>query len=77
MLVLTRKTGQSLLIGDNIEIQIIEIQGDRIRIGINAPRDVSVLRKELLEEVKEVNREAALNHSQLSLEQLGDILRKK
>jgi carbon storage regulator len=43
MLVLSRKPGQSILIGDNIEIQIIEVQGDQIRIGISAPRDISTL----------------------------------
>ena len=45
MLVLSRKAGQSILIGHNIEVRIIEIQGDQVKIGINAPKDISILRK--------------------------------
>lgn len=58
MLVLSRKKDQSIIIGDNIEISIVDIQGDVIRIGIDAPKEVSIYRKELLEEVKESNKEA-------------------
>ena len=76
MLVLSRKPGQSILIGDNIENQIIEIQGDQIRIGISAPRDISIVRKELIEEVKRTNREAVVDTSHLSLEDLGKVLKK-
>lgn len=47
MLILTRKTGQGFTIGDNIEITITEVSGDKVRIGINAPREVKVLRSEL------------------------------
>ena len=52
MLVLSRKKGESIIIGDNIEISIIDIQGDTIRIGINAPREVQIYRKELYEEIR-------------------------
>lgn len=58
MLVLSRKKDQSIIIGDNIEISIVDIQGDVIRIGIEAPKEVSIYRKELLEEVKQANKEA-------------------
>ena len=47
MLVLTRKKGQTIVINDNIEVTIIDIQGDQVRVGINAPRSVSVFRKEI------------------------------
>ena len=47
MLVLTRKTNQSIMIGDEIEISILSVAGDKVRIGIAAPRDVSVFRKEV------------------------------
>jgi len=57
MLVITRKPGQRVLIGENIEIQIVDVQGEQVRIGIDAPKDISIVRKELLDEVKEVNRE--------------------
>ena len=46
MLVLTRKRNQSIVVNDNIEVTIIDIQGDQVRVGINAPKDVKVFRKE-------------------------------
>ena len=47
MLVLTRKTNQSIMIGDDVEISILSVAGDKVRIGIAAPRDVGVFRKEV------------------------------
>ena len=47
MLVLSRKKDQAIMIGDNIELTIIEIQGDQVRIGINAPKNVTIYRKEM------------------------------
>jgi carbon storage regulator len=47
------------MIGDNIELTIIEIQGDQVRIGINAPKNVSIYRKELFMEIQEENKKAA------------------
>ncbi len=49
MLVLTRKTNQSIMIGDEIEVSILSVSGDKVRIGIDAPRDVAVFRKEVYE----------------------------
>jgi carbon storage regulator len=60
MLVLNRKIGESLIIGDNIEIKILEIQDGKIKIGIEAPREVSILRKEVYDAVKAEN-EASVN----------------
>lgn len=57
MLILTRKCGQSLVINDSIEITITEISGDKVKIGIEAPKEVPILRKELLQTV-ETNQEA-------------------
>jgi carbon storage regulator len=59
MLVLTRKKEQSVVINDNIEITIVDIQGDQVRLGINAPRHISVHRKEVYLEILEENRKAA------------------
>lgn len=53
MLVLTRKPGESLMIGDNIEIKIIDASGEQVRIGISAPGDVKILRKELFQTIEE------------------------
>jgi carbon storage regulator len=58
MLVLARKVNEKILIGDNIEITIVAITGDNVRIGIEAPKDVKVLRSEVYEEIQQQNREA-------------------
>lgn len=52
MLVLSRKKEESIMVGDNIKLTIIEIRGDKVRIGIEAPRDVTVHREEIYEIVK-------------------------
>jgi carbon storage regulator len=53
MLVLTRKGNQSIMIGDDIEVSVLAIMGEKVRIGIQAPRDVPVFRKEVYLEIKE------------------------
>jgi carbon storage regulator len=53
MLVLTRKTNQSIMIGDDIEITVLAVSRDKIRLGITAPRDVPVFRKEVYLSIKE------------------------
>jgi len=59
MLVLTRKAGQSLIIGDNITVRILEIKGDSIKIGIEAPREILIHREEVYEAIKKENQAAA------------------
>ena len=58
MLVLTRKVEESILIGDDVEIMVLGVSGDKVRIGINAPREIEVFRKEVKED-----REAAVQDS--------------
>lgn len=53
MLVLSRKENESILIGDNIRVVVIEVRGDKVRLGIEAPRDVAVHRHEIYEAIKE------------------------
>ncbi len=53
MLVLTRKTNQSIMIGDEIEITILSVSGDKVRIGIQAPRSISVFREEVYDNLDE------------------------
>ena len=59
MLALTRKKGESIIIGDNIEIVILSVQGDMVKVGIEAPRSVPVNRKEIFVQILEQNRRAA------------------
>jgi carbon storage regulator len=59
MLVLTRRTGESVVIGDDVVITVLEARGDVIRLGINAPREVQVHREEVYKELRAANREAA------------------
>ena len=58
MLVITRKKDESLLIGDDIEIKIVKIEDGSVKLAISAPRDVTILRKEVFDRVKEENKEA-------------------
>ena len=60
MLGLTRKRGQSILVGDDIEITILEIDRDHVKLGINAPKSVKVYRRELYEEIKKANTESII-----------------
>jgi len=53
MLVLKRKIGQRIIIGDNIIVQVIDVEGRSVKIGIEAPKSVSVVREELLERIRE------------------------
>ena len=60
MLVLTRKAGQSIKIGDNIEIKISRVEGDVVKVGIAAPRSVKIYRKEVLADIATTNEAAAV-----------------
>jgi carbon storage regulator len=55
MLVLTRKSNQSIMIGDEIEVSVLSIMGEKVRIGIQAPRDIPVFRKEVYLEIQQEN----------------------
>lgn len=65
MLILNRKEGESIIIGDNVEVLILEIQEGRIKIGIEAPKDVNILRKEVYDSVVEENKNAVSNNEDI------------
>ena len=52
MLILTRRIGESLMIGDNINVTVLGIRGNQVRIGVNAPKDVAVHREEIYEKIR-------------------------
>lgn len=59
MLALSRKKGEAIVINNNIEISILEVKGDQVKIGISAPKEVSIYRKEVYLQIQEANQEAA------------------
>ena len=62
MLVLSRKQDEKIIIGDNISLMVISIQGDKVRLGIEAPKDVSIHRQEVYEAIKRKQCESEGNH---------------
>ncbi|HWP79525.1 MAG TPA: carbon storage regulator [Candidatus Acidoferrum sp.] len=62
MLVISRKPGESFFIGENIEVVVLETMGDKVKLGISAPRDIRVIRREL-KDTESINREAAGSHA--------------
>ena len=76
MLVITRQPGSSILIGEDIKVTILEVSGDKIKIGIDAPKSVRIMRSEVLDTVK-ANMEADQTVKVQALESLKDTLKKK
>jgi len=69
MLVLTRKRNESIMIGDSVEVSVIEVKGDQVKLGIKAPKDIKVHRKEVYLAIQKENIDA----SKSSVEKIGDI----
>ncbi len=66
MLVLSRKKGQAVVIQDSIEITVLEVDGDTVKLGISAPKEVPIVRKELLLSVKESNIDSVAQSTDLA-----------
>ncbi|MBQ9609514.1 MAG: carbon storage regulator CsrA [Lachnospiraceae bacterium] len=71
MLALSRKQGESIMIGNDVEISILEIKGEQIKIGISAPKSVPVYRKEIYTQIQEANKETV---NSLDIESLKKLL---
>lgn len=70
MLALSRKENESIMIGNDIEITILEVKGEQVKIGITAPKTVPIYREEVYTQIKEANEEAASDTVQESLKKL-------
>ncbi|HCK41852.1 MAG: carbon storage regulator [Planctomycetaceae bacterium] len=60
MLVLSRQRDESIIIGDNVVITVVDVRGDKVKLGIDAPKEISVHRREVYEAIQRENRQAAL-----------------
>lgn len=76
MLVLARKLGEAIKIGDNIEIKVLSIESGAVKLGIDAPRDISILRNELLEDIKDANIAGSKDIEDKDLNVLSKLLKK-
>lgn len=73
MLVLTRKSGEKILIGSDVEVEVLEVRGESVKLGITAPREIPVWRGELVLAVAEANRES-LKAASLSMAEVERLL---
>lgn len=76
MLVLSRKVDESIVIGDNITIKVISVEKGVVKIGVDAPKNVSIVRNELLEDVKDANIAASKETKLSDLTSLSAIIKK-
>ncbi|MBU0568674.1 carbon storage regulator CsrA [bacterium] len=76
MLVLARKRDQSIVIGDDVEVIIVDVHGDQVKLGITAPRHIPVHRKEIYEEIQRENIRAAQSKAE-GLEKLDKMFKKR
>ena len=74
MLVLTRRPGESVMVGDDVVITVLDVRGDVVRLGIKAPRSIQVHREEVYQELQRVNRESA-SPSDVAVQALSKLLR--
>ena len=73
MLALTRKKNESIIISDNIEVIVLSVQGDQVKLGISAPRTISVHRKEIYEQIQQEN--MAATHSEINTRNVLELLK--
>lgn len=75
MLVLSRKIGETIIIDDKIEVTVLDVQGDMVKIGVNAPRNISIFRQEVYQEIQAENLRASQNVAKIhgSLEKIKEL----
>lgn len=73
MLALSRKVNESIIVNNDIEIVILEVKGDQVKLGINAPKSVPIYRKELYVQIEEANKEAT--NTQISATALNELFK--
>lgn len=75
MLALTRRKDESIIINGNIEVQVLSVQGDKVKLGISAPKEVAVYRKEVYVQIQEANKEA-LSAKHMNINGLYQLMKK-
>ncbi|SHH41686.1 carbon storage regulator CsrA [Sporanaerobacter acetigenes] len=76
MLILSRKKDESIIIGDDIEITIIGIEDDKVKVGINAPKNIDIHRKEIYLQIQEENQKASQVKNNINIDQLKGLIKK-
>ncbi len=76
MLVLARKTDESILIGDNIHVKVISVEKGIVKLGIDAPKDITIIRDELAQDIADINKEASKHAQSSGLEKLRKLIKK-
>lgn len=78
MLILSRKTNEKIIIGNDITVSIIEVRGDQVKIGVEAPRTVKVYRQEIYQAIQSENKEAVISiNSDSQLNELSSLIQKE
>ena len=76
MLALSRKKGESIIIGDHIEIVVLSISGDQVKLGIAAPKSITINRKEIYEQIQAENRKAAVAAVVIDADEFNKLIKK-
>ena len=76
MLALSRKRGESIIIGDHIEIVVLNVSGDQVKLGISAPRSIPVNRKEIYDQIQAENKKAAVMTADVNVDELNKLIKK-
>ena len=76
MLILSRKKDESIIIGNDIEITIIGIEDDKVKLGINAPKNIDIYRKEIYLQIQEENQKASQMKNNINIDQLKGLIKK-